>query len=279
MEQATPLLRSLNTFLLSILVYSFFFGMPFSILFVFMIAVHESGHYMAFLIKRIPCSFPYFIPFLGAVIYPGKIGRAEDEAFIGYAGPLVGGIGAAILYGVWLLTNQTHNVLLLVSFFAVIMNLFNLIPIRPLDGGSVVKAIGGWMRYVGFGILLLCILLAKSPIMLFVLIAALGEIRMPPLLRFWIGFSCQMIMGVCSLFFLTSNSFTTLTCIVVMTLATLMNLRYWYVAKNGIEIISEQHSVVSWKTRILWTTLYIVLIGALGYLAFVQLPILQTILS
>lgn len=279
MEQAVPLLRSLNTFLLSILVYSLFFGMPFSILFVLMIAVHESGHYVAFLIKRIPCSFPYFIPFLGAVIYPGKIERAEDEAFIGYAGPLIGGVGATVLYGVWLATHQAHTILLLVSFFAVIMNLFNLIPIRPLDGGSVVKAIGGWVRYIGLGILLICIVFTKSPIMLFVLIAALGEINMQPVLRFWIGISCQILMSIGVLLFLKMTPFTVLTLTIVMIFSALMNLRYWYVARNQMEIIEEKQPAVSWETRVLWTTLYISLIAGLTYLASIQFPLLQEFFS
>ncbi|MDO8571982.1 MAG: hypothetical protein Q7R79_04855 [bacterium] len=277
MERASPLLRSINTLLLSIIVYSFFFGIQFSILFVGMLAIHEMGHYIAFRIKGIPCSFPIFIPFLGAVIYPGKMERVEDEAYTGYGGPLLGGLAAIALFGVWFLTGKAHTVLLLVSFFAVVMNLFNLIPVRPLDGGSVVKAIGGWVKYIGLATLLAFIVLAKSPILLLVLIAALGEIKMNATLRFWIGFVCQIAMS--ALFFFKISTFVFLTLIVAMCISMLMNARYLHAAKNNIEICAREEAGPPWKTRVLWALLYLGLIALLGYVAFLQFPLATNILT
>lgn len=265
-RRALPFIFSLNTFLLSIAAYSFFIGFEFSLLFMFMIAIHEIGHYIAFWMKKIHCSVPYFIPFLGAIILQEeKIERGEDEAFIGYGGPFLGTIGAIILYCIYLKigASQSTNILLIVSFFALFMNLINLIPIRPLDGGLIIRAIGEWVKYLGLLILIAFIFFIKSPIFLLVLIAALGEMRMHAYLRFALGTLCQVAM-IAGIFFFAINTATILTFLIASFFAFLFNRRYFYAARFGIELGGEQKSDISFRVRLMWSILYM----SLAFLIF-----------
>jgi Zn-dependent protease len=77
--------------------------------------------------------------------------NAWIEAIVGIGGPLLGSIGAL---SVGLLYFSTGNPLFLVlahtGFF---LNLFNLIPIIPLDGGRIVSAISPRLWVVGLVII------------------------------------------------------------------------------------------------------------------------------
>ncbi len=89
------ILTVVGTMLLSIGVYSLFYGWPFAVGFVLLIFVHEMGHFIAARQKRLNVGVPTFIPFIGAwVALKDRPMSAETEAYIGFAGPLVGSIGA-----------------------------------------------------------------------------------------------------------------------------------------------------------------------------------------
>lgn len=84
-------------------------GLPYSLSILFMLGVHEFGHYFAALYHKVKATFPYFIPFppipgffhfgtLGAVIKtrtPVKNNKAMFD--IGIAGPLAGFVACLIL--------------------------------------------------------------------------------------------------------------------------------------------------------------------------------------
>ena len=101
---------------LSAFVYAFWLGPWFSIAFVIMLFIHEMGHVMAMKIKGMPTSAPVFIPMFGAVIFAPKFKNKQDEAFVGYAGPLVGGLAALALFGIWALLPSPSKLILLVSY-------------------------------------------------------------------------------------------------------------------------------------------------------------------
>ncbi|UJF34480.1 site-2 protease family protein [Paenibacillus hexagrammi] len=120
----------------------------FAIGLVVMILIHELGHVLAARIKGLPVSAPVFIPFLGALITMKKHPRdAATEAFIGIGGPVLGTVGAlaAYLIGLWL----QSPVLVSVSYMGFFLNLINLLPIHPLDGGRISTAITRWLWIVG----------------------------------------------------------------------------------------------------------------------------------
>jgi Zn-dependent protease len=142
--------------------------------------IHEMGHVWAAHRKGIPARAPVFIPLLGAIIVVPSLKDRETEAFVGYGGPLLGSIAGILVFGIWAITPGQPRTLLQVSFVAVFLNLFNLLPIRPLDGGRITQIIGDWCKYVGVAALLFFTVLLKTPVILLIVgYFALREWREP----------------------------------------------------------------------------------------------------
>ena len=102
--------------------------------------MHELGHALWLRKEGIPAGMPVFIPFLGAVI--GMKGMPRDayvEAKVGLAGPVLGTLGAALVLGLGEYTNS--DLLRAAGHTGFLLNLFNLLPIVPLDGGRAMAAI------------------------------------------------------------------------------------------------------------------------------------------
>ncbi len=128
--------------------YAFIYPWSFAIGIVVMIFIHEMGHVLAAKRKGIPVSAPAFIPFLGALITLKKQPMdAATEAYLAFGGPLIGTVGAmgALALGAGL----ESPVLLSIAQVGFFLNLINLIPIHPLDGGRIVTAISRWLWVVG----------------------------------------------------------------------------------------------------------------------------------
>ncbi|WP_282937102.1 site-2 protease family protein [Paenibacillus sp. RC67] len=134
--------------LLSIGGYAIIFPWRFSIGLVLLILIHELGHVIAAKQKGLPVSAPVFIPFLGALITMKRHPRdAVTEAYLAFGGPILGSVGALVAFGLaYLLNNQLLYSLALAGF---LINLFNLIPIHPLDGGRIATAVSRWLWLVG----------------------------------------------------------------------------------------------------------------------------------
>jgi Zn-dependent protease len=149
-DLGTAILKTAGSMLLSIVIYYFYAGRSwgFAAGFVILILVHELGHVIANRYYGIHASPPIFIPFLGAVInlrQPPT--NAREEAVIGIAGPIAGTLGALACYAYWLRTgNALAYDLAHIAFF---LNLFNLLPVPPLDGGRVAAAISPWVWILG----------------------------------------------------------------------------------------------------------------------------------
>lgn len=129
------------TMLLSIGAYAIDSGLPFSVGLVLLILVHELGH--VYRLKRlgISASVPMFIPFLGAFIALKEMPpNPKAEADVALEGPIWGTVAALACFGLFW---ATGDVLLgRLAWFGFLMNLFNLLPIPPLDGGRAVRAFG-----------------------------------------------------------------------------------------------------------------------------------------
>jgi Zn-dependent protease len=149
------LLTTASTAIVSIVAYSLFFGWWFAVGFVVLLFVHEMGHVIALRREGIQASAPMFIPFLGAVITSRSLGdNAVAEARVGLAGPILGSIGAAVVALIGVATGS--NLLEALAYTGFFLNLFNLIPVVPLDGGRAMAAMAPSMWLVGFvGMLLL----------------------------------------------------------------------------------------------------------------------------
>jgi Zn-dependent protease len=141
-----------GTALVSVAAYSLFFGWWFAVGFVVLIFVHEMGHVIALRREGIKASAPTFIPFLGAIITARSLGdNALAEARVGLAGPILGSLGAACVAVAGALLDS--NFLLALAYIGFFINLFNLLPVVPLDGGRAMAAMAPWMWFVGFGVL------------------------------------------------------------------------------------------------------------------------------
>jgi Zn-dependent protease len=113
---------------------------------VLLILVHELGHSIAMLRYGLKASPPIFIPFVGALINLRERPKdALQESVVGIAGPAAGTVGAIACYFYYL---KTGNELALdLAYFGFLLNLFNMLPVPPLDGGRITAAISPliWM--------------------------------------------------------------------------------------------------------------------------------------
>lgn len=145
------------------------YGLPMAVGFVLLIFVHEIGHYLTARKSGLNVSMPIFIPFLGAFIAMKDMPKnVEIEARVAIAGPIVGSVGALICLGAYALTGS--RMMLLLTYVGLILNIFNLIPINPLDGGRVISALSPKMWIVGIVMMTASAIYFKSPIMVFILI-------------------------------------------------------------------------------------------------------------
>lgn len=140
--------KPLITMAVSIGAYALIFPWTFAVGFVLLMLVHEMGHVWAARRAGLPVSAPMFIPFLGALIMLKRHPKdAVTEAYIGIGGPLLGTVGALACYAIGMVTDAPiWYALAYTGFF---LNLINLLPIHPLDGGRIVTAVSRWLWLVG----------------------------------------------------------------------------------------------------------------------------------
>ncbi len=165
------LFASTGTILVSLAAYALLWGWPFAAGFIALLFVHEMGHVIALRREGIKASAPMFIPFLGAVIAARSLGEnALAEARVGLAGPILGSIGSAACVLVWHATgNDLWRALAFTGFF---LNLFNLLPVVPLDGGRAMAAMAPWMWFVGFAAMIPLAIIFPNPIIVLILVFA-----------------------------------------------------------------------------------------------------------
>ena len=168
------ILTTVGSMLVSVAAYSFVFGWTFAIGFVVLLLVHEMGHVIALRREGIKASAPMFIPFMGAVISARSLGdNALAEARVGLAGPILGSIGSAVCIVIWHATgNDMWRALAFTGFF---LNLFNLLPVVPLDGGRAMAAMAPWMWFLGLAAMVPLAFIFPNPIIFLILIFAVYE--------------------------------------------------------------------------------------------------------
>jgi Zn-dependent protease len=171
------LLTTAGTALVSVAAYSLFFGWTFAFGFVLLLLVHEMGHVIQLRREGVKASAPMFIPFLGAVVTAKSLGEnALAEARVGLAGPVLGTAGAAACLVIAEVTNSDFfRALAYIGFF---LNLINLVPLVPFDGGRAMAAMAPWMWFIGLGSMVALLLLTQNPFLLiFVLLGAMETWR------------------------------------------------------------------------------------------------------
>lgn len=173
------LLTTGGTMLISVFAYALIFGLPYAVGFVVLILVHEMGHYLAARRRGLNVGAPTFIPFVGAWIeLKDQPHDAETEAYVGFAGPLVGSLGALLCY--FLARSYDSALLLALSYAGFFLNLFNLIPLSPFDGGRITAVLSPRLWLLGVPILVALFFYRPSPML--VLVAVLAA---PQVLKAW----------------------------------------------------------------------------------------------
>ncbi len=161
--------------LVSVGAYALLGGWQFGVGLVGLIFVHEMGHVLELRRQGVPASAPLFIPFMGAVVGMKKLPEnAWKEAQVALAGPLLGTAGAAAVWA-WgeAVDSRFLQAMAFVGFF---VNLFNLLPIVPLDGGRAVAALHPALWLIGLIGLAALAIYRPSPILPIVIIIGAMEL-------------------------------------------------------------------------------------------------------
>ncbi len=163
------------TMVVSVGAYALLFPVWFAVGFVVLIWVHEMGHVLQLRREGIAASAPMFIPFLGAFVAMKQMPKdVLAEARVGLAGPILGSLGALGAWGVYEVTQEPLFLgLAYVGFF---LNLFNLLPMLPLDGGRAVGALSPVFWLVGVLGVVGLLFVNPNPILIF--IAILGGMEL-----------------------------------------------------------------------------------------------------
>ena len=169
------LFASGGTMLLSVVVYAFIFGWRYAVGFVALLFVHEAGHYIAARQRGLAVGLPTFIPFVGAWVELKDLPHdAETEAYVGLGGPLLGSVGALICY----LVAQSYDApwMLAVAYGGFFLNLFNLIPLSPFDGGRITAVLSPRIWLLGMPVLVLLFIYRPSPMLILMAILAAPQV-------------------------------------------------------------------------------------------------------
>lgn len=147
----------------SLAAYSWLFSIEFALSLIACLMFHEYGHIRAMKYFGMKTKGIYLIPFLGGLaLSDEKINTRWQDVVISIMGPFFGLILSTIFLVIYWVTGEMFFAGLAV--FNALLNLFNLLPILPLDGGHVLKSISFSMNSkLGIG---LCALAAVAGIIL-----------------------------------------------------------------------------------------------------------------
>jgi Zn-dependent protease len=216
-------LKTGGTMLISMWVYALLYGWWFAVGFVVCIFVHELGHVFMAWRLGVPASAPIFIPGMGALILQKRAARsAWDQALIGIGGPAAGTVAGLVCLYIHQITGSP--LMLALAYTSFFLNLFNLAPVVPLDGGWITGAISPRIWLIGMVGMVAAFLTGRvhNPMILLLLIMSFprlwrglttGESMHPgaepttPPQRLWMGIAYVGLAGL--LFWLMGHTHQT----------------------------------------------------------------------
>lgn len=160
------------TFVLSLVLYAAFFGWRLGIVIVLALAAHEMGHYVAYRAYGLTARLPVFVPFLGAYTAGAIAPDLEQDAYIALAGPLTGLVLAGACYAVGAAT--ADRFWLACADLSAFLNLFNMLPMLPFDGGRAIGAVWPPLWIAGGILFIVMAAFLHVPIVLVALIVLIG---------------------------------------------------------------------------------------------------------
>ena len=160
-----------GSMVLSLAVYASIWGWPFAAGFVALLFAHEMGHVGAAVVRGLPVSAPAFIPFMGAFITMKQAPPdVETEAYVAYGGPFIGTLAT---FAVYFWARSAGSTLgLAVAYSGFFLNLFNLLPISPLDGGRITAVLGPRIWLLGVPLMIGLLLYRPSPMLFIIALVA-----------------------------------------------------------------------------------------------------------
>lgn len=166
---------SAGSMLLSVFLYSLMFGWGYAAGFIALLFCHEFGHYLAARQRGLAVGLPTFIPFVGAwVDIKDGFRDAETEAYVGIAGPAIGTLSALACLALGNLFDS--DLMRAVTYSGFILNLFNLIPLSPLDGGRITSIVSPHVWLIGIPALVALFLYWPSPLLILIAVLAVGHV-------------------------------------------------------------------------------------------------------
>jgi Zn-dependent protease len=171
------LLTTGGTMLISLVVYAFIYGWRYAVGFIALLFIHEMGHFLAAKQRGLDVGAPTFIPFVGAWIELKQLPHnAETEAYVGLGGPVLGSIGALGCYFLARNGGPELHWLLAVSYSGFFLNLFNLIPISPLDGGRITAVLSPRIWLLGVPVLVGLFVMNPNPMLFLIALLAAPQV-------------------------------------------------------------------------------------------------------
>jgi Zn-dependent protease len=135
-------LVKLGSVALAVGTYALIWSWQFGVALVGMVLVHECGHAYAMWRSGVPVKGIYIIPFFGGAAVSRGIARTRARtAYIAINGPIWGTALAAGCFALYALGDGAHPLLGALAAWGALINLFNLLPIFPLDGGRIVASL------------------------------------------------------------------------------------------------------------------------------------------
>ena len=127
---------------------------------------HEYGHLLAFRLIGQPWGRLIFLPFLGAIAVP-RIGFSTQaqSVFAAIMGPALSVIIPLLVAAyVWFAGENANVLMVFMGVVVAALNLFNLLPVEPLDGGVVLRSVMARLfgRYARFGMIAVGALIAAA---------------------------------------------------------------------------------------------------------------------
>ncbi len=144
------------TGIVSLFTFALAFGWETAMFLVVALLIHEFGHLLAYRLIGQPWGRLVFLPFLGAVAVPRMGFTTQGQiVFAAAMGPAFSVLVPLIaVFWVWGGLPEPQ-VAVVLGIVACVLNLFNLLPVEPLDGGIVLRTVLARVfgRYARFGLI------------------------------------------------------------------------------------------------------------------------------
>lgn len=107
---------------------------------VLVLLIHEAGHFVGMKCFGYRDLRMFFIPFLGAAVSGKEINvSAIRKAIVALLGPVPGVVLGIVCVAAYLFTK--HEIFLTLGWTFLLINVFNLLPIHPMDGGRLLAVV------------------------------------------------------------------------------------------------------------------------------------------